>query len=82
MRVEDLPAHLKAHWLTIRAKLDAREYEPSPVKRVRIPKADGGERELGIPMVRAYCASFKGCWELGEGIESQMAGIRIYDLLL
>jgi len=52
MTVEELPAHLKAHWLTIRVKLDAREYEPSPVKRVMIPKADGGERQLGIPTVQ------------------------------
>jgi group II intron reverse transcriptase/maturase len=52
MTVKDLPAHLKAHWLTIRAKLDAREYEPSPVKRVMIPKPDGGERQLGIPTVQ------------------------------
>ena len=52
MTVKDLSAHLKAHWPTIRAKLDAREYEPSPVKRVMIPKADGGERQLGIPTVQ------------------------------
>ena len=52
MTVKDLSAQLKAHWPTIRAKLDAREYEPSPVKRVMIPKADGGERQLGIPTVQ------------------------------
>ena len=52
MTVEELPAHLKAHWLTIRAKLDAREYEPSPVKRVMISKPDGEERQLGIPTVQ------------------------------
>lgn len=52
MTVKELPDHLKAHWLTIREKLDAREYEPSPVKRVMIPKADGGERQLGIPTVQ------------------------------
>jgi RNA-directed DNA polymerase len=52
MTVKELPDHLKAHWLTIRAKLDAREYEPSPVKRVMIPKPDGGERQLGIPTVQ------------------------------
>lgn len=52
MTVKELPDHLKAHWLTIRAKLDAQEYEPSPVKRVMIPKPDGGERQLGIPTVQ------------------------------
>jgi RNA-directed DNA polymerase len=52
MSVKELPKHLKAHWLTIRAKLDAKEYEPSPVRRVMIPKPDGGERQLGIPTVQ------------------------------
>jgi retron-type reverse transcriptase len=45
-RVEELPAHLKAHWPSIRAKLDAGTYRPSPVKRVEIPKTGGGVREL------------------------------------
>jgi group II intron reverse transcriptase/maturase len=52
MKVEELRAHLRAHWPSIRAKLDAREYEPSPVRRVAIPKPDGGERLLGIPTVQ------------------------------
>jgi len=51
MTVEELPDHLKAHWLSIRAKLDAGAYRPSPVKRVAIPKPGGGERLLGIPTV-------------------------------
>jgi group II intron reverse transcriptase/maturase len=53
MSVKELPGHLKAHWESIRAKLEACEYEPSPVKRVVIPKPDGGERLLGIPTVQA-----------------------------
>ena len=52
MSVKELPDHLRKHWPTIRAKLDARKYEPSPVKRVVIPKPDGGERMLGIPTVQ------------------------------
>lgn len=51
MTVEELPAHLKRHWEGIRAKLDKGRYIPSPVKRVEIPKADGGVRLLGIPTV-------------------------------
>lgn len=51
MTVEELPDHLKAHWLSIRAKLEAGKYEPSPVKRVEIEKAGGGVRQLGIPTV-------------------------------
>lgn len=52
MKVEELRDHLRAHWPSIRAKLDAREYEPSPVRGVTIPKPDGGERVLGIPTVQ------------------------------
>jgi group II intron reverse transcriptase/maturase len=52
MTVEELPEHLRAHWPTIRAKLDERTYRPSPVKRVEIPKPKGGVRLLGIPTVQ------------------------------
>jgi group II intron reverse transcriptase/maturase len=51
MTVEELPEHLRAHWPSIREKLEAGRYEPSPVKRVEIPKAGKGMRQLGIPTV-------------------------------
>ena len=51
MTVAELPAYLKAHWLDIRAQLDAGSYQPQPVRRVEIPKPDGGVRLLGIPTV-------------------------------
>jgi group II intron reverse transcriptase/maturase len=41
--------HLKQHWPTIKAKLLVGEYMPSPVRRVDIPKPQGGTRTLGIP---------------------------------
>lgn len=49
MTVEELPEHLKAHWESIRAKLEAGTYQPSPVRRVEIPKPSGGVRLIGIP---------------------------------
>lgn len=52
MTVEGLPDHLKAHWPSIREKLEAGSYQPSPVKRVEIPKPNGGMRLLGIPTVQ------------------------------
>jgi group II intron reverse transcriptase/maturase len=52
MSVKELPDHLKAHWQSIRAKLDEGKYQPSPVRRVEIPKAGGGMRQLGIPTVQ------------------------------
>lgn len=51
MSVEQLPGHLKKHWPTIRAELLAGTYKPKPVKRVEIPKPEGGIRKLGIPTV-------------------------------
>jgi len=52
MAVEELRQHLQKHWPSIRAKLDAKAYAPSPVRRVAIPKPEGGERLLGIPTVQ------------------------------
>jgi RNA-directed DNA polymerase len=51
MTVEEIPGYLKEHWLTIREQLLTGSYRPQPVKRVEIPKPDGGMRKLGIPTV-------------------------------
>lgn len=47
--IAEFKEHLKQHWPTIKAKLLAGEYIPSPVRRVDIPKPQGGVRTLGIP---------------------------------
>jgi RNA-directed DNA polymerase len=51
MEVKDLSGYLKAHWLEVRGVLESGKYRPSPVRRVEIPKPEGGVRQLGIPTV-------------------------------
>lgn len=49
--VDQLPAYLDGTWERVREQLLAGTYEPAPVRRCEIPKADGTKRQLGIPTV-------------------------------
>jgi group II intron reverse transcriptase/maturase len=50
--VDEIAAHLRQHWPTIREKLYAGDYQPALVRGVRITKPKGGTRQLGIPTVQ------------------------------
>jgi RNA-directed DNA polymerase len=51
MTVEELAPYLKAHWPMLKQALLEGTYQPQPVKRVEVPKPQGGVRKLGVPTV-------------------------------
>jgi RNA-directed DNA polymerase len=65
MDMEQSERHLRKHWDSIREKLQTGQYKPGAVRAVKIPKASGGERQLGIDSLpppfplalRAACGS-------------------------
>ena len=76
MTVEELPGYLKGHWPAIREQLLSGTYKPQPVRRVEIPKPDGGVRQLGIPTVldrmvqQAVMQVLQSRWDAGFSMHS------------
>ena len=83
--VPEFKEHLKRHWPTIRARLLAGEYIPAPVRRVDIPKPQGGVRTLGIPTLteldrKLECRGHRFCRyadDFNVYVKSEKAGHRL-----
>jgi len=69
MTVEEAKSYLREHWPEIRSQLLGGTYQPQPVRRVEIPKPDGGVRKLGVPCVvdrliqQALLQVLQGRWD-------------------
>ncbi len=55
MTVEEALPYLREHQQGLTERIYRGKYTPSPVRRVEIPKPEGGMRKLGIPTVTSYC---------------------------
>ena len=51
MTVNELKGYLDENIDAIREQIRTRKYRPSLVRRVEIPKSDGGVRKLGVPTI-------------------------------
>ena len=83
--VEELGDYIKENWDSIRNQIRGRKYKPQPVRRVEIPKPNGGVRKLGIPTVTSYCTPpndvLECCLHLREdsGLLEKVSCVKCFD---
>ena len=76
--IEEFEARLAGNLYKLWNRLSSGSYLPPPVRRVDIPKANGGTRPLGIPTVatasrkRLFGDTWSPCWNRSS-IETPMA---------
>jgi retron-type reverse transcriptase len=49
VEAKDFKSQLEQKWVQLKSLLESGNYQPQAVKRVTIPRPNGGERHLGIP---------------------------------
>jgi RNA-directed DNA polymerase len=76
MSVEEFPEYAFTHWEGIKTALLEGTYQPSPVKRVEIPKDSGGMRPLGI-LIASYNRRSLKCLPRSSIPISQMTVTRL-----
>jgi len=54
MQTDELRDYLHAHWQTLRTSILEGNYKAQAVRKVEIPKPQGGTRMLGIPTLLSY----------------------------
>jgi RNA-directed DNA polymerase len=71
--IDDIAAHPRKHLYPVWNRLSSGSYFPPAVKRVEIPKSDGGVRPLGIPTVKDRVAQLVIAKELEEQVDKHFS---------
>lgn len=80
MQTDELRDFMSTHWSSLKEALQCGNYHPDAVRKVEIPKPQGGKRMLGIPTVKdrliqqAIAQWMSGLWE--QGFHSHSYGFR------